>query len=95
MGVYDVSSKRTYLDFSWRERVPGFPLCGAIVEAILEGEQLTVRHETAHQLVGHLCPTLSANMPNWLAEGLACAFELDRSAGVQAYRLVNKRRAKS
>ncbi len=96
MGVYDPVSRRCYFDFSWRRepRSPAQMLCGMTILAIKEGERVTAQHETAHQVIDHFCPTLSANMPEWLAEGLACAFEPEPSAGVEAYRLLNERRAR-
>lgn len=93
-GVYDPVTRRSYFDFSWR-RVSGRGtwLCGNVVAGIKEGERITVQHETAHQVLDHFCPVLSANMPAWLSEGLGCAFEPDPDAGVEAYRLLNARRA--
>lgn len=59
-----------------------------------ELERLTVQHEVAHQLIDGLCPSLGANMPPWLSEGLACAFEVAPEAGVDAYRSANRWRAR-
>ena len=87
-GYYDPASRRCYFGAAsgdLRERV-GAPL-------VEEMERLTVQHETAHQVIDAICPSLSANMPPWLSEGLACAFEVGPEGGTDGYRSLNQRRA--
>ncbi len=87
-GVYDPSSKRCYFDFSWPAELNAL-ICG---NAIAEAASLSVRHESAHQVFDHLCPRLSTNMPEWLAEGLACAFEAGAAADHAPFRRLNRLR---
>lgn len=85
-GFYDAASGRSYFAVSSRQ--------GAQAALIEEMERLTVQHEVAHQLIDVLCPSLSANMPRWLSEGLACAFEVPPQIGIDGYRGLNEWRAK-
>lgn len=88
-GVYDRVSKRCYFGFSDR-----FKSCLGFSEvAMSEIRRVSVRHETSHQALDHLCPILSANMPEWLAEGLACAFERGSVESNDASMKINRERA--
>ncbi len=89
-GFYDLAMKRSYFDAEWLVRGvrAGAP---SILE---EAARVTVQHEIAHQSLDLLCPTISERMPDWLAEGLACSFEVAGEAGVTGFRQPNPWRLK-
>ncbi len=87
-GYYDRTTGRTYFGhLSTRHRAPDKK------NAVEAAMRLTVRHETFHHVTDAVCPRLSANMPAWLSEGLACAFETPGSDGEAGPSVVNKWRA--
>lgn len=90
-GFYDLTLKRSYFDARWF--APGGETEAPPV-IIKEAARVTVQHEIAHQTLHQLCPTLSERMPEWLAEGLACAFEIESDAGTAGFRRKNTWRLK-
>ncbi len=91
-GLYDASSERAYFDLSLRKSVTNPQSRRG--RAVLEAERITVQHETAHHVIDHLWPSLSRRMPEWLAEGVACSFEVVSDGETDGYRGLNGYRAR-
>ncbi len=87
-GFFDPTSGRSYFGTVPRGRRPG-----AALTIIAELERVTIQHETAHQAMHALSPTFVRNLPDWLSEGLACAFEVATKQGDDGYRSLNRWRA--
>jgi Protein of unknown function (DUF1570) len=93
-ALYDPSDDRAYFDLSWATAAIRSDNGDAARSVFARAVNLTVQHETVHQLLDHFCPRLSGNAPEWLSEGLACLFEHEPDAGIDCYRKINVLRAR-